>query len=63
MLSTSAKFALNKKTLEKKPFPLTGMKHSLKNLFPLAGKTVFIVRNWKIEENYFTPNFNNVPPA
>ena len=45
MVSTSVKFALNKKTLEKKPFPLTGMKHSLKNLFPLAEKTVFIVRN------------------
>ena len=44
MVSTSIKFDLNEKQQTKKLFPLTGMKHSIKNSFPLAGKTAFIVR-------------------
>ena len=35
------------------------MKHSMKNLFPLARKTTSAVRNRKIEENWFTPNFKH----
>ena len=37
------------------------MKHSIKNSFPLAGKTASAVRLGikKMEENRFTPNFNN----
>ena len=37
------------------------MKHSIKSSFPLAGKTVSVVRLGiqKLEENRFTPNFKN----
>ena len=38
-------------TLSKNAFPLAGMKHSIKSLFPLAGKTASAVRlgikKWK----------------
>ena len=60
MVSTSTKFALNKKTLEKNPFPLVGMNsirykihfHKAKKLFPLLGTE-------KTEENCFRSNFSN----
>ena len=35
------------------------MKHSIENSFPLARKTIFVVRNKKIEENCFPPNFKH----
>ena len=46
---------------KKNAFPLAGMKHSIKSSFPLAGKTASAVRLEikKMEENSFTPNFNN----
>ena len=59
MVSTSKKFTPNKRTLGKKPFPLAGMKHSIKNPFPLTRKTALLLRIEKIEENWFTPNFKN----
>ena len=59
MVSTSKIFTPNKRTLGKKPFPLAGMKHSIKNPFPLTRKTALLLRIEKIEENWFTPNFKN----
>ena len=35
------------------------MKHSIKNPFPLVGKTVLLLRIEKMEENWFTPNLKN----
>ena len=35
------------------------MKHSIRNPFPPARKTAPAVRNRKIEENWFTPNFEH----
>ena len=35
------------------------MKHSIKNPFPLAGKTASAVGIEKMEENWFTPYFKN----
>ena len=35
------------------------MKHSIKNPFPLAGKTASAVTNRKIEEIWFTPNLKH----
>ena len=35
------------------------MKYSIKNPFPLAGKTASAVRNRKNLINWFTPNFKN----
>ena len=35
------------------------MKHSMKNPFPLAGKTVPLLQIEKIEEYWFTPNLKN----
>ena len=35
------------------------MKHSIKNLFPLAGKTASAVRNRKNNENWFASNLKN----
>ena len=35
------------------------MNHSIKNPFPLAGKTASAVRNRKMEENWFTPKLKN----
>ena len=35
------------------------MKHSIKNPFPLVGKTVPLLRIEKMEENWFTPNLKN----
>ena len=46
MLSTSTKFALNKKTLDKKSvFTRQDKYHSIENPFIIAGKTVFTVKN------------------
>ena len=60
LLPTSTKFALNKRTLEKNPFPLVRMNsiwwkirlYYPKKLLPLLGTE-------NIEENWFTPNFSN----
>ena len=35
------------------------MKHSLRNPFPLAGKTVPLLQIVKMEENWLTPNLKN----
>ena len=60
MVSTSAKFALNKKIYKQKnPFLLAGMKHSIKNQFPLAGKLLPLLGIEKMEENWLTTNFKN----
>ena len=48
MVSTNTKFIVNKQTLNS--FPLAGIKHSIKDPFPLARKTVSAVRNKKMEE-------------
>ena len=45
MVFTSTKFTLNKRTLDKKPFSLARMKHSIKNLLPLPRKTEIIEEN------------------
>ena len=52
MVSTSTRFIVNKQTLNS--FPLAGIKHSIKDPFPLARKTASAVRNKKMEENSFT---------
>ena len=59
MFSTSTKYALKKRTLDRKSVSLARMKHSIKNLFPLAGKLLPLLGMEKIEENWFTPNLKN----
>ena len=45
MVSTSTKFALNEKALDKKAVSTHPKKASIKDPFRLAEKTAFIVRN------------------
>ena len=63
MVSTSAKFTLNKGTLEKKSVPSRrNESHLIKNPFPLARKTFHLLPllgTEKSEENWLTPNFSN----
>ena len=60
MVSTSTKFVLNKRTLDKKSVPVRGNEwHSIENPFPLAGKLFPLLGTEKIEENWFSPNFSN----
>ena len=54
MVSTSTKFIVNKQTLNL--FPLAGIKHSIKDPFPLARKTAFAVRNKKNGRKFIYTN-------
>ena len=51
MLSTCTKFALNQRTLDRKPdmkIQKSGIKHLMKkSVRPLAGETASSVRDWK----------------
>ena len=59
MVSTTTALGLSKRRQAENPFPLAGMKHSIRNPFPLARKTAPAVRNRKMEENWFTTNFKH----
>ena len=60
MVSTSTKFAPNKQTLTKKSVPLATIKHSIKNLFSLAGKPASADRNEKNGRKLLSASFQEL---